>query len=266
MSFDALRKRLTPAAPLTSLVRRAHGIARGALDTLLPPLCLSCSALVGEPGALCATCWSKVSFLAPPLCARCGFPFEADAGPDTLCGACLKRPPRYDRARAAFRYEDGSRGLVLAFKHGDRTDAAPAYGRWLARAGAELLADADFLAPVPLHRWRLFWRRYNQAALLAHAAGKASGRGVLPDLLIRRRNTPSQADRDARERRRNVAGAFALNERYRPFIRGRRVVLVDDVLTTGATVEACTRVLRLAGAERVDVLALARVVRPEFRS
>ena len=266
MSFDALRKRLDPVVPLTALVRRVRGVTRGALDTLLPPLCLSCSALVSEPGALCATCWAKVSFLGAPLCARCGFPFEVDAGPDTLCGACLQRPPRYDRARAAFRYEEGSRGLVLAFKHGDRTDAAPAYGRWLARAGAELLADADFLAPVPLHRWRLFWRRYNQAALLAHATGKVAGRTVLPDLLVRQRNTPSQADRDARERRRNVAGAFALNGRYRPFIRGRRVVLVDDVLTTGATVEACTRVLRRAGVERVDVLTLARVVRPEFRN
>lgn len=266
MSFDALRKRLDAAAPLTSLVRRVRGVARGALDALLPPLCLSCSALVSEPGALCAACWAKVSFLGAPLCARCGYPFELDAGPEALCGACLQRPPRYDRARAAFRYEDGSRGLVLSFKHGDRTDAAPAYGRWMARAGAELLADADFLAPVPLHRWRLFWRRYNQAALLAHAAGKVSDRRVLADLLIRRRNTPSQADRNARERRRNVAGAFTLNERYRPFIRGRRIVLVDDVLTTGATVEACARVLRHAGAERVDVLALARVVRPEFRT
>ena len=244
----------------------ARAAGRTVLDALLPPLCLSCSALVDEPGALCAKCWAGVSFIGGPMCARCGFPFEVDAGPEAVCAACLRKPPRYDRARAAFRYDETSRGLVLSFKHGDRTDAAPAFGRWLARAGSTLLEDADFIAPVPLHGWRLFRRRYNQSALLALACGAVAGKPVLPDLIQRRRNTPSQADLGARERKRNVAGAFRLTPRYGPFMRGRKIVLVDDVLTTGATVEACTRVLRHAGAARVDVLTLARVVRPRVAS
>ena len=239
---------------------RALGrFAVAALDALLPPRCLSCSAAVDRQGGLCPACWSALTFIAPPACVCCGLPFEYAVEGENLCGACVAQPPPFARARSVLVYDDASRPLVLGFKHGDRTHAAKPFGVWLARAGAELLADADLLAPVPLHRWRLFLRRYNQAALLAREAGRASGVAVVPDLLVRRRRTRSQGGLDRTGRRRNVAGAFAL--RRKGSVEGKRVVLVDDVLTTGATVGECARVLLRAGAARVDVLTLARVVK-----
>lgn len=245
----------------TSLRRTARHAARRALDTILPPRCLGCGAVIDRQGALCPTCWSGIDFLSAPLCAVCGLPFEVDVGPDALCGACLREPPPFDRARAVMRYSDASRRLVLGFKHGDRTEGAAAYGAWLARAGAELIADTDMIVPVPLHRWRLFLRRYNQAALLAHALGRAKGVTVVPDLLVRHRRTRVQKNLSPEARRRNVAGAFSLHRAWRGRLDGQRVLLVDDVLTTGATVSACAKALRRGGAAAVDVLVLARVVR-----
>ena len=237
--------------------------ARWALDAVLPPRCLSCEATVDTQGQLCATCWRAVRFLADPMCSCCGlpFPFESPAdGGNLLCAGCIAEPPRFRKARAVFAYDDGSRGAVLAFKHGDRTDAAPAFGAWMARAGAALLADADLMVPVPLHRVRLFRRRYNQAALLAHAAARASGRPISADALERTRNTPQQgATRVARLA--NVRGVFRVRPSRVQLVQGKRVVLIDDVLTTGATAEACASVLLRAGATHVDVLTLARVVR-----
>ena len=233
-----------------------------ALDLLLPPQCLSCRQIVAAPGTLCGACFAKLRFLSAPCCATCGLPFEFDpGGADALCGSCIRERPAYDRARAVFRYDDASRGLVLAFKHGDRIDAAPAYARWLARAGDVLIADADVIAPVPLHWTRLFHRRYNQSALLANALARLVGRPAAPDLLRRRRRTPSQGGLGRVERMRNVRGAFALRTGWT--VAGKRILLIDDVLTTGATVEACATALRKAGAVSVDVLTLARVVRDE---
>jgi ComF family protein len=234
----------------------------GALALVLPPRCLACGEAVESVGTLCAACWSRLRFLAPPHCAACGYPFEFDPGPGALCGACLREPPAFERARAVVVYDEASRPLVVAFKHGDRTDAAGAYGAWMARAGAELLADADLIAPVPLHRLRLLYRRYNQSALLAHAIGAASGVPVAPDLLVRRRHTPSQGRLSVAERQRNVRGAIAVRRRLADGLRDKRVLLVDDVLTSGATAETCARALLRAGARAVDVLTLARVVRP----
>lgn len=249
--------------PALRWLRQAAGAA---LDAVLPPLCLSCGGVTQTPGALCAACWSKIVWLAAPLCACCGVPFEFDPAPasneDVLCAPCLVEPPAFERARAVFRYDEASRGLVLAFKHADRTHSAPAFGRWLARAGAELLSDADVVAPVPLHWTRLAWRRYNQAALLAHAVSHASGLACVPDLLARIRRTPRQGDHGRAARRRNVRRAFAVPERHRSRVAGGRIVLVDDVFTTGATVEECARVLADNGAASVSVLTLARVVRP----
>lgn len=241
----------------------ARRVVRAALDAVLPPQCLSCGAVTDTPGKLCPTCWSKVTWLSAPLCRRCGAPFEFESGSDALlCGACLRDSPAYDRARAVFRYDDAGRGLVLAFKHGDRLHAAPAFGAWLARAGAELLAEADLVAPVPLHWTRLAWRRYNQSALLANAAARIAERRCVPDLLVRLRRTPQQGQMGRAERRRNVRRAFAVARRHTALVPGRRVVLVDDVLTTGATADECVRALREAGAAAVDLLTLARVVRP----
>jgi len=241
------------------------GLKRGgaaALDVLLPPQCLQCREAVDRQGLLCARCWSAVAWLAPPYCAACGFPFEHDEGPGALCGACTRAPPVFARARSAFAYDEASKALVLSFKHADRTEGAPAYGRWLARAGADLTAEADLIAPVPLHRWRLLRRRYNQAALLALALGDVCGRPCVPDLLARVKATPSQGGLGRAGRAENVRGAFAVRPRRREAARGKRVLLVDDVYTTGATATACARVLLRAGAAAVDVLTLARVVRP----
>ncbi len=232
------------------------------MDLLLPPLCLGCGAPVEDAGGLCVACWSRIGFIGPPFCACCGYPFEFDPGPDALCAGCTRARPRYVRARAVFRYDDASRDLVLSFKHADRTDAAPAFGRWLARAGGELIGDADLIVPVPLHWLRLFRRRYNQAALLALALSRGTGVPVAPTLLRRQRATPSQGRLGRLARRRNVAGAFTADSRQGARVADRRVLLVDDVLTTGATAEACAAALLRAGAAAVDVLTLARVVRP----
>jgi len=240
----------------------AGNLAAGVLDALLPPQCLGCGTLVGGGGVLCPSCWETVTFLSPPQCDACGLPFEYDPGVGALCGACVREKPVYERARAAMIYNEASRRLVLAFKHGDRTDAAPAFGAWLARAGRDLLADAGLIAPVPLHWSRLFTRRYNQSALLAKALGRVSGVSVTQDLLIRRRRTPPQGRMSPSARKRNVRGAFAIRKSKASLIEGKRVLLIDDVLTTGATVSASARALIAAGAEAVDVLTLARVIRP----
>jgi ComF family protein len=227
------------------------------LDVLLPPLCLVCDEPVGGAATLCPTCWGKIQFIAPPLCACCGAPFDIPAGEGMLCGHCLTTPPRYRTARSAMLYDDASRKLVLGFKHGDRTHAARALSAWMQRAGGEALMQVDTLIPVPLHRWRLFKRRYNQAAMLARHIAANVGKEVWVDALLRVRPTPSQGHRKRKERQENVRGAFALSPRYD--CAGKVVMLVDDVLTTGATVEECSRVLLDAGAKEVHVLTLSRV-------
>jgi ComF family protein len=235
-------------------------VATLALDMLFPPRCLKCGGETDATGGLCADCWPKITFLTPPYCACCGQPFPYDVGDGALCGACTRAAPDYARARAVFVYGDKSRALVLAFKHADATHAAPAYGRWLARAGADLLGEADLVVPVPLHRRRLFMRRYNQAALLAHSVGKLAERAVAPDALVRVKATTPHIDMGRLARLRNVAGAFAVHPGWKQRIADKRILLVDDVFTTGATVGGCARVLLQGGARAVDVLTLARVV------
>lgn len=242
--------------PLTAIGRLPAGL----LDLILPPRCLACAAPVDRQGGLCGRCWSGLSFITRPCCARCGLPFAHDLGRDAVCAACAGTEPAFARARAALVYDDASRPLILAFKHADRTRGAGPFGGWMARAGAELLADAELIVPVPLHRRRLAHRLYNQSALLAQATARASGVAWDPLVLARRRATPSQAGLGRLGRARNVAHAFAIRPGRQDRVAGRRLVLIDDVLTTGATVEACARVLLRAGASRVDVLTLARVV------
>lgn len=244
------------AATLPAFARRA---GRAVVDAVLPPRCLACGATVGEPGALCSACWSAMTFFTPPWCAVCGLPFPHPMGDGALCPECARGRASWDRARAVIRYDKHSRRLVLGLKHGDRTHLAGPLGGWMRRAGGEVLDGADLLVPVPLHWTRLFARRYNQAALLAHAVHAAGGPPVAPDWLVRRRRTPPQGRLGALARARNVRGAFAL--RPGRAVKGRRVVIIDDVLTTGATIEECARVLRRAGAASVGVLTLARALR-----
>ena len=239
----------------------ARRLGRRVADLLLPPLCPLCATLVGEPGTLCPACWSRLGFIAAPLCRCCGLPFELDPGGDApLCGACAAQPPRFARARAVLRYDAASRPLLLRFKHGDRTDLARGFADWMTRAGSGLLAEADLLVPVPLHRWRLATRRYNQAALLAHGLARRTGLPCDPMALERVRATASSGHLGRAARRRNLAGSIRLAATGAAAVAGRRVLLVDDVLTTGATAEACARALLGGGATAVDVLTLARVV------
>jgi ComF family protein len=234
-----------------------------ALDALLPPHCLTCDAAVDAQGSLCGACFSALSFVTAPLCARCGVPFpHAGAGP--LCPGCEARPPVYGSARAALRYDAGAQRLILPFKHGDRTEFAGPLARHMARAGVALLARADVVAPVPLHWRRLLSRRYNQAALLSARLARQAGLPHLPDLLRRSRPTPSLGEHGAAERAALLEGVFAVSRRGAARIAGRRVLLVDDVLTSGATAEACAWALLEAGAAAVDVLAAARVPDPRL--
>ena len=228
-------------------------------DVALPQLCPSCREPVDGAG-LCPACWSKLSFIAPPYCQRLGIPFAFDSGAGLLSMEAIADPPAYNRARAAVRYDDVARKLVHALKYGDRLDLAPTMGRWMARAGGELLADADALVPVPLH-WRRQWaRRFNQSAVLAEVIAKASHRKVAHGLVKRVKPTRQQVGLDKAARAENVQGAFRVPAESRMEIKGRRLVLVDDVLTSGATIDSCARALLRAGAASVDVLVFARVV------
>ena len=237
----------------------ATGTARWLANLVVPALCLSCQAPLGSLDALCGSCWRKVRFIRPPLCDRLGIPMPYDTGGPIVSGAALANPPEWDRARAVAHFDPVVQGLIHGFKYADRHDARRLFGRWLVSAGAEILADADVLIPVPLHRWRLLSRKFNQAGLLAQEVGRLSGIAHEPMALRREKATPSQVGQSAVERRRNLAGAFVVKPGDRPRIEGRKIVLVDDVITTGSTVAACARVLRRAGAARIDVLALALV-------
>jgi ComF family protein len=243
-------------------MKAALGAANWLLDLVMPPQCLSCRGQIGAQGGLCAACWNEIHFLGRPCCVRCGHPFALEAQTGLTCGACLKEPPAFDRARAAFSYDAASKGLVLSFKHADRPGLARYFAPWMAQAARDLLADAELLVPVPLHRHRLLHRRYNQAALLAQALARHSAAEYCPDLLRRQRRTAPQGTLSRSERQRNIKGAFTLG-RQAGRAAGRRVVLVDDVLTTGATIGSCAELLRAAGAVRIDVVTLARVVVPQ---
>jgi ComF family protein len=243
-----------------SAARGAWGhVARLALDIALPTLCVACREPVDGEG-VCAACWAKLSFIAPPFCPRLGIPFVYDPGPGLLSMEAIADPPAYQRARAAVRYDDVARTLVHALKYQDRTDLAPALGRWMARAGRELLDEADVLVPVPLH-WRRGWsRRYNQSGALARVIERQSGVKVASEALRRVRPTQQQIGLSRSQRATNVQGAFKVAKERSADIAGRRAILIDDVLTSGATVDACARALLRAKAAQVDVLVFARVV------
>jgi ComF family protein len=258
---------IAPSRSIATYFRGALNSCRGAwshaarlvLDIALPTLCVACREPVDGEG-VCAACWSKLSFIAKPFCPKLGIPFVYDPGPDLLSMEAIANPPAYARARAAVRYDDVARTLVHALKYQDRTDLAPAMGRWMVRAGKELLTEADWLIPVPLH-WRRAWhRRYNQSGVLARIIERQSGVKVRGDVLRRVRATEQQVGLSRPQRASNVQGAFKVSADRQSEIQGRRVVLIDDVLTSGATVDACARALLRAKAVQVDVLVFARVV------
>lgn len=246
-----------PANPLAGLFGRIAGGLRGTAAFFLPPACMSCNMPLAGDDALCGACWARTPFLSPPWCARLGRPFSYDLGEGTLSPQAIASPPVFDRARAACAFSGPARDLVHGLKYGDRAALARAMGRWMARAGEELLKDKPLLVPVPLHRARLWQRRFNQSALLAREIAAVTGAPLRVDALERVRATSRQVGLNARQRAENVRRAFRIAAPARGLVASRPVLLVDDVYTTGATVSACARVLKRAGASRVDVLAFA---------
>lgn len=242
-----------------TLARQAGGALAG---LVFPPCCLVCRRATAEQNALCAACWRSIRFIEQPFCERLGTPFPLDLGDSGLISPeAMAMPPVYTRARAVARYEDGVvRRLVHRLKYSDRLELAAMMGAWMARAGDELLTEADVLVPVPLYRTRLMSRRFNQSALLAKAITGRTGVPTAVDVLARIRPTPPQVGLSRTQRALNVQGAFRVTEEHGTAIRDRAVVLVDDVVTSGATVNAACRALLRGGARQVDVLAFARVV------
>jgi len=240
-------------------------VLRGAgafmLNAIIPNAC----PVTGEPllqaGALSAAAWERIKFIDDPVCVRCGAPFAHDFGEGAECASCIADPPAFDRARAGVVYDAASHALIVGFKHADRTDYGPMLAGWLARAGAGMVNASSILAPVPLHRSRLFSRRFNQSADLAQRVARLTGARFSPRFFERLRQTPSQKGMSADQRRRNVAGAIGVRQARAGEAEGAHIVIVDDVMTTGATLSACARAARKAGAARVDAVVLARAMK-----
>lgn len=247
---------IAPAALLGASGR----IARVLVGLVYPPVCPSCGSATGEPHALCARCWAGLRLIERPFCGRLGTPFAADFGMSLVSPAAIADPPVYQRARAVACYDETARRLVQRLKYGDRLDTARTLGAMMARAGRELAEDCDVVVPVPLHRVRLWWRRYNQAALLARHVASTHGRPIDPFGLARVKRTRPQVGLTRNQRGENLQGAFRVPDGARARLAGKRVLLVDDVITTGATANAAARALLRGGARTVDVLAFARVV------
>ena len=235
-------------------------LGRAVLDLVYPPTCLACDTATATPHGLCPSCWASFRFIERPFCERLGTPFVFDIGGELLSPAAIADPPVFRRARAVARYEDAGRRLVHRFKFSDRLDLAPAMAAWMVRAGTELLAETDVIVPVPLHRGRLWSRRFNQASVLAKLIAAKAQRPFEPLALIRVKPTESQVGLTRDQRRNNLAGAFRVAPEKRILVEGRRILLIDDVLTTGATANAASRALLRAGAVSVDVLTFAIVV------
>ncbi|UVF20145.1 ComF family protein [Microvirga terrae] len=231
-----------------------------ALGLFYPPTCIACQAATGEPHALCAGCWSQIRFIERPFCERLGTPFAVDLGQPLISPAAMADPPVFGRARAVAEYDGAASLLVHRLKYNDRLELARALGGMMVRAGAELLDEADVIVPVPLHRWRLWRRRFNQAMALAQAVSAQCSVPCDPFLLTRVKHTRRQVGLTKAQRQENLQGAFRVSPEAKARLKGRRVLLVDDVLTTGATANAASRALLRGGAVCVDILAFARVV------
>ena len=244
------------------LARGAKARLRWVSDFVWPPRSLVTGLSHSGSGLIPPEDFARLTFLNGGGCRLCAMPAESDLGDATLCGACAAKPPRWQAARAALAYDDASRKAVLDLKRAGRLDGLPVFAAWMGLAGADILSAADLIVPVPLHYRRLASRGFNQSGWLASAVSRQSGLPACNDALIRQRPTPTQGGLSARERRRNVAGAFAVRASRAEAVAGANIVLVDDVYTTGATLSACTRALKKGKAASVSVLVLARVVRP----
>jgi ComF family protein len=238
---------------------RWKAMLRWPLDQILPPRCPSCAVIVAADDQFCSTCWQQLRFVAPPWCARCNLPFAYAREPSALCGTCLTKLPAHDGVRAAVYYDDIARVIPLRLKYGGKIGLARLIAKALVRHVQDVPADS-LLVPVPLHRWRLWSRGFNQSQLIARAIAERTGLRNDPALLLRHKATPLLRGRNAAQRRAAVRDAFALSKRRRTLLKGRTVLLVDDVYTSGATANACAKLLKRGGAERVIILCWARVV------
>jgi len=230
------------------------------VDLVFPPRCPLCGEGLAAQSGLCAPCWSELAIPGQPSCATCQCPLESSHAEGTICAPCLADPPRHDGIAAGTLYNDASRKLVLAFKHGHRIALAPMLARLIAAQLPPEVGEGWLVVPVPLHRWRLWSRGFNQSALLARELVNASGAELLVDGLVRTKRTPTLGGLGRKARSRALSGAIAVNTRTANRLRGTRVLLVDDVLTSGATSDACVGVLKRAGADKVVVACFARVL------
>ena len=235
---------------------------RSLIDFVAPPKCLVCREAVLEPASLCVSCWTNLKHVEAPHCNVLGTPFAFDQGEGAISPAALVEPPNWDRARAAVAYDEASRSIVHALKYRDTMEAGLLMARLMARAGRHIIQEADVVVPVPLHRFRLWDRRFNQAAFLSQQLSREFAKPYLTDVLFRTKASRSQVGLSFDERRKNVAKVFLVTPEGAGHVAGRRVLLVDDVLTTGATAGSCAAVLKKAGATHVDVLTFALVLEP----
>ena len=227
---------------------------------LVPPRCLKCALSIQNDQALCTDCWKELTFITTPYCACCGYPFSIAVEDNSLCGPCHQKQPLYAMARSALYYDDHSKPLILRFKHADATHLTPLLGQWLYNASHDILKQTDYIVPIPLHWRRLFSRRYNQAALLTLALARLSGKAASVTMMTRMRHTPFQGQLSTAARHDNVHNAFSIKPSWQAKIIDKNITLIDDVMTSGATINSCTRVLLKAGVRSVNVLTLARVV------
>ena len=230
------------------------------VNTIFPSRCLSCHELISEHGALCIKCWKSINFISTPICYKCGVPFEYNIGEQALCGRCMVQKPIYTEARAIFKYDENSKQQILALKYFDKTQLAPVFAKWLARISHDYKDKAHFIIPVPLHYFRLVYRRYNQASLLAKFLAKHIEIPIFYDALVRVKKTPTQYGLTRKQRDENMRGAFKVKPKHYQQLKGKSVILVDDVLTTGATLDACSRALHDAGVVDIFVVTLAHTV------
>lgn len=238
------------------------------IDLILPPKCLSCSALINEAHNICADCWKELHFISEPRCASCGYPFGSEMSHidfstigESLCGACQKKPRIFDKAISALRYDDHSKKMIIGFKHHDKLEYATFFAKLLRQAGTKIFDDIDIIIPVPLHKKRLFKRRFNQSAIVSNILSNYIEKPHEPTILIRSKNTPPQTG-NMNKRSKNVQGAFKVVSKYKGKLTGKNILLIDDVFTTGATIENCSKSLKKAGAGKIYVLTIFRVIAP----